>query len=247
MLRMAPQIGTGLGLTEASGFCTYTDLTGDADAVAQGIGWAMPVYPLSIRGPMEGGRRAGAELDPGQVGHVCFRGPQNFLGYVNDPESTERTLSIDGWLYTGDMGFADEHGLHFSGRAKWVLKPMGYQVFPGDVEDHFASLTDKVANVGVVGHEHRIWSEALVAFIEKRSGDDITEAELKKHARGLSSYMRPLHYVILEPGSMPLNRTAKVDILRLQQMAAGEVAQLRQRGRWDGGASGHQPPASDER
>jgi long-subunit acyl-CoA synthetase (AMP-forming) len=68
-------------------------------------------------------------------------------------------VSRDGWLYTGDVGSVDEHGLHFSGRAKWVLKPAGHQVFPGDIENHFAALTDRVANVGVVGHEHRLWSE----------------------------------------------------------------------------------------
>jgi len=46
--------------------------------------------------------------------------------------------------------------------------------------------------------------------------------------------MRPLHYVILAPGAMPLNRTGKVDTLRLQQWAAEEVQKLRSRGRWDG-------------
>jgi hypothetical protein len=46
--------------------------------------------------------------------------------------------------------------------------------------------------------------------------------------------MRPLHYVILEPGTMPMNRTAKVDVTRLRQMARDEVAALRERGRWDG-------------
>jgi hypothetical protein len=46
--------------------------------------------------------------------------------------------------------------------------------------------------------------------------------------------MRPLHYVILEPGAMPLNRTAKVDVVRLQEMAKEEVRRLRERGRWDG-------------
>jgi hypothetical protein len=45
--------------------------------------------------------------------------------------------------------------------------------------------------------------------------------------------MRPLHYVILEPGAMPLNRTAKVDVVRLQELAKHEVARLRERGRWD--------------
>jgi acyl-CoA synthetase (AMP-forming)/AMP-acid ligase II len=235
MLKMAPQISTGLGLTETSGFCTYTALTNDAGALARGIGWAMPAYPMSIRQPMKGDGSAGGEVSAGEIGHVCFRGPQTFLGYVNDPEATAATLATDGWLYTGDMGRADEHGLHFSGRAKWVLKPAGYQVFPGDVETHFSSLADQVANIGVVGHPHRIWSEGIIAFVEKRPGADLTEAELRMHARSLTAYMRPLHYVILEPGAMPLNRTAKVDVVRLQELAKEEVNRLRQRGRWDAG------------
>ncbi|HUD98252.1 MAG TPA: class I adenylate-forming enzyme family protein [Bryobacteraceae bacterium] len=234
MLQMAPAIATGLGLTEASGFCTYTPLTPDAGEVAGGIGWAMPAYRLSIRDPMDASGVAGAELSAGQVGHICFLGPQNFLGYVNDAEATAAALSRDGWLYTGDLGFADDRGLHFSGRAKWVLKPAGYQVFPGDVENHFSALADRVANVGVVGHEHRMWSEGIVAFVERLPGAELTETELRKHARGLASYMRPLHYVILEPGTMPMNRTAKVDVTRLRQLARDEVARLRERGRWDG-------------
>jgi acyl-CoA synthetase (AMP-forming)/AMP-acid ligase II len=236
MLKMAPQIATGLGLTETSGFCTYTALTNDAGALARGIGWAMPAYPMSIRQPIESDGAAGAEVSGGEIGHVCFSGPQTFLGYVNDPEATAATLSKDGWLYTGDMGRVDECGLHFSGRAKWVLKPSGYQVFPGDVETHFSSLAGKVANIGVVGHPHRIWSEGIMAFVEKRPGADLTEAELRKHARSLTAYMRPLHYVILDPGAMPLNRTAKVDVIRLQELAKEEVDRLRERGRWDAGA-----------
>ena len=235
MLKMAPQIATGLGLTETSGFCTYTALTGDAGAVARGIGRAMPAYPMSIRQPMNGDGTAGAEVLAGEIGHVCFSGPQTFLGYVNDLEATAATLASDGWLYTGDMGRVDEYGLHFSGRAKWVLKPAGYQVFPGDVETHFSALADRVANIGVVGHPHRIWSEGIMAFVEKRPGADLTEAELRKHARSLTAYMRPLHYVILEPGAMPLNRTAKVDVIRLRELAKEEVGRLRERGRWDAG------------
>ena len=234
MLRMAPRIATGLGLTESSGFCTYTHLTADAAELEQGIGWAMPAYRLSIREAMDGKGAAGRELPQGQVGHICFQGPQTFLGYVNDPAATAAAVSRDGWLYTGDLGSMDERGLRFAGRAKWVLKPAGHQVFPGDIESHFAALTGRVANVGVVGHEHRLWSDGIVAFLERQPGADLTEAELRKHARSLAGYMRPLHYVILEPGAMPLNRSAKVDVVRLQEMARVEVARLRERGRWDG-------------
>jgi acyl-CoA synthetase (AMP-forming)/AMP-acid ligase II len=197
----------------------------------------MPAYRMSIRQPMEAGGAAGAEVSAGEIGHICFEGPQNFLGYLNDPAATAATLSSDGRLYTGDMGRIDERGLHLAGRAKWVLKPAGYQVFPGDVEAHIAGLTGQVANVGVVGHPHRVWSEGILAFVEKRPGAAITEAELRRHARSLTSYMRPLHYVILEPGAMPLNRTAKVDIARLQELAKEEVQKLRERGRWDAGGA----------
>lgn len=234
MLTMAPAIGTGLGLTETSGFCTYTPLTSDAAEVAQGIGYAMPLYPLSIRQPMRGNKAGEEVVSSSEIGHICFQGPQNFLGYVGDPSSSAEVLSTDGVLYSGDMGYADERGLHFCGRAKWVLKPAGYQVFPGDVEDHFSQMTEKVASVGVVGCEHQRWSEGIIAFIEKRPGAELNEVDLRKHARLLTSYMRPLHYVILEAGTMPLNRTAKVDVGKLKKLAEEEVCRLRQRGRWDG-------------
>jgi hypothetical protein len=58
-------------------------------------------------------------------------------------------------------------------------------------------------------------------------------AELKQHARGMASYMRPLHYVLLDPGQMPLNRSTKTDYVRLSSMAQQEIEELRRKGRWD--------------
>ena len=233
LARMAPKIGTGLGLTECAGFCTYTALEATVDEIAASIGHDMPIYPMSIRQPMREDGSAGEELPDGAIGHICFRGPQTFLGYVHDPESTAKTISRDGFLYTGDMGFKDAQGLHFAGRAKWVIKPAGYQVFPGDVENHLCALAEKVASSGAVGVEHKVFSEAIVAFVEKRPGVELTVKELKQHARGMASYMRPLHYVLVEAGQMPLNRAAKIDYVRLEQMAKEEVEKLRAQRRWD--------------
>ena len=168
MRTMAPMIATGLGLTETSGFVTYTPMTGTVEDLEGTLGPAAPAYPMSVRSAMLPDGRAGQELPAGEIGHVCFRGPQTFLGYVNNPEATALILSSDGWLYTGDMGLIDERGLRLSGRAKWIIKTAGYQVFPGDVENHFSRLADRVASVGVVGCEHALWGEAMVAFVEKR-------------------------------------------------------------------------------
>ncbi len=233
---MAPVIGTGLGLTETAGFCTYIQAGADGkERIVDGLGQAMPVYPCTIRKPMREDGNAGDELPSGEIGHVCFCGPQTFLGYVNDLEATARAISRDGFLYTGDLGSMDAAGLHLTGREKWVIKSMGYQIFPGDVERHICSLTEKVANCVVVGIEHQVISEAPVGVVEKRPGAEVSRQELDRHARSLSSYMRPRHWIIVEAGQMPLNRVGKPDYLRAQEMARQEIAELRARGEWDSG------------
>ncbi len=81
--------------------------------------------------------------------------------------------------------------------------------------------------------EHAIISEAIVAFVEKKSSATLTMQMLEKHARGLASYMRPRHYVLLEAGKMPLNRASKANYLVLQDLARREVEALRSNGLWD--------------
>ena len=155
MKQMAPRIGTGLGLTETAGFNTYTNVDADVDELAQGIGYDSPLCPISIREVMKPDGTAGTEKAKGEIGEICFAGPQVFLGYLNDPGNTAKTISKDGICYTGDLGYYDDKGLHFSGRAKLVIKPKGYQVFPEDVENHIAAkLKGKVSMVAVVGVEH---------------------------------------------------------------------------------------------
>jgi acyl-CoA synthetase (AMP-forming)/AMP-acid ligase II len=203
-----------------------------------GLGVDMPIYPCTIRQPMRENGLAGEELAAGEIGHVCFRGPQTFLGYVNDPEATAKAISRDGYLYTGDLGCWNAAGLHLTGREKWVIKSMGYQVFPGDVEACVCGLTEKVANCVAVGVAHSVLSEAVVAVVEKRPGVELSRQELERQARGLATYMRPRHWIILEAGQMPLNRVVKPDYKRAQEMARQEIAALRERGGWDAGLVG---------
>jgi fatty-acyl-CoA synthase len=232
--KMAPMVGTGLGLTECAGFCTYALVkSGDHEPLAHGLGVDMPIYPCTIRQAMREDGNAGDELPNGEIGHVCFRGPQTFLGYVNDPDATAKTISRDGYLYTGDLGVRGAAGLRLTGRAKWVIKSFGHQIYPGDVESHIASLTEKVASCVVVGATHEVVSEAVVALVEMRPAIELDAKELNQHARSLPPYMRPRHWIILEPGKMPLNRLAKPDYLRAQEMAREEVEILRARGEWD--------------
>jgi acyl-CoA synthetase (AMP-forming)/AMP-acid ligase II len=231
---MAPVVGTGLGLTECAGFCTYVSIdVSQREKILDGLGHDMPIYPCSIRQPMRDDGLAGDELPEGEIGHICFRGPQTFLGYVNDPDATKKSISRDGYLYTGDLGYKSAAGIHLSGRAKWVIKSFGYQVFPGDVEAHISDLTEKVMNSVVVGAQHEVAGEGVVAIVEKRPGVELTVQELERHARALATYMRPRHWIVVEPGQMPLNRLGKPDHQRAQEQAREAIVTLRARGEWD--------------
>ncbi len=231
---MAPQFGTGLGLTETAGFCTYSPLDGTVDDILASIGYDMPLCPISIRAPMKGDGSAGDEKPADEIGEICFSGPQMFLGYLNDEENTKKTLSTDGYVYTGDLGFYDEKGLHFSGRSKLLIKPKGYNVFPTEVEEFIsAGLKPKVAGVAVVGVRHDVFTEAIVAFVEKKPDTDLTADEVHAVCKEMASYKRPSHVEILPPEQMPLNRVAKTDYVILKSRALEIVADLRSKGGWD--------------
>jgi len=101
MKNMGPYIGSGLGLTELAGFCTYTPVGVTVEEMGQSIGFDAPVCPLTIREPPKKvtcpktGKVytiAGDVKKSGEVGEICHSGPQIFLGYLNDPTITSETI-----------------------------------------------------------------------------------------------------------------------------------------------------------
>ena len=95
---------------------------------------------------------SGKPLGPGERGEVCVRGPQIMRGYLNNPEATAETIDAEGWLHTGDIGYADEDGHFFIvDRAKELIKYKGFQVPPAELEA--VLLTHPcVADAAVIPH-----------------------------------------------------------------------------------------------
>jgi fatty-acyl-CoA synthase len=123
---------------------------------------------------------AGAEKPKGEVGEICFSGPQIFLGYLGDPENTAKTVSKEGICYTGDVGHYDDRGLHFCGRAKLVNQAEG---IPGVSRGRRKPHPREAQGPGLPGFRgrrgaHEVFSEAIMAFVECLDGKAITPAEV---------------------------------------------------------------------
>ncbi|MEU6256479.1 amino acid adenylation domain-containing protein [Streptomyces sp. NPDC047043] len=75
---------------------------------------------------------------PGETGELCLGGPGLALGYLGNPELTERVfVTVDGQrLYrTGDLGHRTAEGmLHYTGRGDRQIKIRGHRIEPAEVE-----------------------------------------------------------------------------------------------------------------
>ncbi len=79
---------------------------------------------------------AGADALEGDPGEIWVRGAERVPRLLDDPEATERVLSPDGWLRTGDIAVTDSEGyLYLVDRAKDLIIVSGFNVFPAEVED----------------------------------------------------------------------------------------------------------------
>ncbi len=107
----------------------------------------------------------GAELGPKQEGEICVRGPQVMKGYLNRPEATAAMVDPEGWLHTGDIGFADDDGCFFIvDRLKELIKYKGMQVAPAELEAVLLSHPS-IADAAVIPIADEECGEVPKAFV----------------------------------------------------------------------------------
>jgi acyl-CoA synthetase (AMP-forming)/AMP-acid ligase II len=125
--RLGCIVKQGYGLTETSPV-THAVRLGSAQTA--GIGPPLPNTESKVVD-----LATGEELGPDQEGEICIRGPQVMKGYLNRAEATAAMIDAEGWLHTGDVGYADAHGDFFIvDRVKELIKYKGMQVAPAELE-----------------------------------------------------------------------------------------------------------------
>jgi long-chain acyl-CoA synthetase len=177
----------GYGMTESSSVLTF--LTADdhrrGGPALRSAGRPVMGVNLSIR------LADGTEAKPGENGEVWARGGNFMREYWNRPEQTEDSFR-DGWYHTGDEGHLDENGyLFLVDRVKDMIVSGGENVYSIEVENAI-STHDAVAQVAVIGIPHDVLGEQVHAIVVRHPEAEVTEEEIKLHARAtIAGYKVP--------------------------------------------------------
>ncbi|KGD86416.1 long-chain fatty acid--CoA ligase [Rhizobium sp. YS-1r] len=176
-------ITEGYGLSETSPVATANRL--DTTEFTGMIGLPLSSTEISIRDD------DGDEVEPGDVGEICIRGPQVMAGYWNRPDETARAMTPDGFFRTGDMGYMDRQGYtKIVDRKKDMILVSGFNVYPNEVEE-VVTMHPGVLECAAIGVPDEHSGEAVKLFVVKKD-PNLTDVDIRTHcAANLTNYKRP--------------------------------------------------------
>ncbi|MBU1026828.1 MAG: AMP-binding protein, partial [Candidatus Margulisbacteria bacterium] len=214
---MGFKILQGYGMTESAPILTCNTLKHNKIG---SVGRAIPEVKIKIAG-----------TDP--VGEILAFGPNIMKGYYKQKELSSRIL-INGWLYTGDVGYLDEEGyLFITGRTKDVIvTASGVNVYPDEIEFALNKL-EAVKESCVFGDKVkegiRRGTEEVIALIvpdteyfEKigRTGDESIRNEIDKEVKELNKRMADFKRIagfIVRKEELPKTRLKKIKRFELKK------------------------------
>ena len=155
----------------------------------------------------------GKEVEPAQVGELVVRGPGVMRCYYRNNEATCESLK-DGWLYTGDMAKMDDEGfIYLVDRKKDVVITGGENLYPVQIEDFLHGFSP-IKDVAVIGVPDERLGEIAVAIIELKSGETVSEEDIKIFMEEMPRYKRPRRIIF---DTVPRNATGKIEKPKLRE------------------------------
>jgi long-subunit acyl-CoA synthetase (AMP-forming) len=104
----------------------------------------------------------GVEVKIAEDGEILVKGPNVFLGYLHDPQSTAETIDQAGWLHSGDVGVLDSDGfLKITDRKKdLIITAGGKNVAPQNIEKELREI-NLISQAVVIGDTRKYLSALL--------------------------------------------------------------------------------------
>jgi long-chain acyl-CoA synthetase len=198
--RFGIHLTEGYGLTEASPVVTSSV---GVDAKPGSIGVPLPGVQVRLVDA------DGSDVLVDDPGEIWVKGPNVFAGYWDDEAATDRALTPDGWLRTGDIAVVDDSGsLFIVDRAKDLIIVSGFNVFPAEVEEVLLEHPG-VEAAAVVGVSHPHTGEAVKAYVVVTDGRSHEEDELIAYcADHLARYKCPTKVMFVD--EIPTGLAGKV-------------------------------------
>jgi acyl-CoA synthetase (AMP-forming)/AMP-acid ligase II len=157
--RLGCSVTQGYGMTETSPGTHATRGGGEP-----GVGPPVPNTEARIVDIV-----TGAPFGPNEEGEIVVRGPQVMKGYLNRPDATAAMIDADGWLHTGDIGYATASGSFVVvDRVKELIKYKGMQIAPAELEALLLTHPG-VADAAVVAMPDEEAGQIPKAFVVLRS------------------------------------------------------------------------------
>lgn len=167
----------GFGMTELSPVSHITPLN-HLNIPVGSIGFAVPNTSFKVIDPETGNEVEKVENGRTLAGEMLVKGPNVMLGYLNNQQATDSTLTADGYLHTGDIVEVGPQGeVYVVDRLKELIKYKGYQVPPAELEALLLTHP-AIADAAVVAHPDEDAGEIPRAFIVLQPSFDISKDEI---------------------------------------------------------------------
>ncbi|MDZ5631752.1 MULTISPECIES: long-chain-fatty-acid--CoA ligase [unclassified Janthinobacterium] len=162
----------------------------------------------------------GVEVPLGEPGEIAVRGPQVMAGYWQRPDETAKSMTVDGYFKTGDVGVMDERGyVKIVDRKKDMIIVSGFNVYPNEVEDVVASCPG-VLECACIGVPDANAGEAVKVFVVRKD-PNLTVEQIREHCKHeLTAYKKPKYIEFRD--ELPKTNVGK--ILRRQLRDEKKVA-----------------------
>lgn len=157
-------------------------------------------------------------LPSGSEGEEASRGPNVFVGYLKEEDTTDRVLDDEGWYYSGDLCTMDPSGhIRITGRKKDIIIRGGENISSSEVESILLQHPN-IIEVGVVGMPDPRLGERTCAYVvlEDRS-KELTLDDVKQFFKELNvaTYKWPERVEIV--ASLPRTESGKVKKFLLRE------------------------------